>query len=272
MPTARALLSVAAPVALVLALGACGGSSDRGPQRSPRSAPRPVDVGTVRALAPGAYRDDLAHGARIERDPATGAFAVASTAPARPRALVVTVHGHSGNAFAQYRLWRPYAASRYLGLVAVEWQTRWGPGARFLDARETYAMIRRAVRRAGVRPGRVLLHGFSKGSKEAFDLTSLDRAQGRLFALTVAESGAPRDATAPDPTLAGTSWVLYCGGRDQWPRISGCPAMRRAKAFLLRSRARIGRFLVDPAARHGGFLLNRRDVERALADFATARR
>ena len=50
------------------------------------------------------------------------------------RPLVVTVHGHSGNAFAQYRLWRPYAASLHLGLVAVEWQTRWGPGARFLGA------------------------------------------------------------------------------------------------------------------------------------------
>jgi len=254
-----------------LAVGACGGSTGVAPHRSgPRRPPAPVAIGTVRALAPAAYRDDLAHGARIERDPRTGAFVVASSRPARPRALVVAVHGHSGDAFSQYRLWRPYAASHHLGLVAVEWQTRWGPGARFLDTRETYGMIRRAVGRSGAGAGRVLLHGFSKGSKEAFDLTSLDRAQGRLFALTVAESGAPRDSATRDPALAGTSWVLYCGGRDQWPRISGCPAMRRARAFLLRSGARIARFLVDPAAKHGGFLLNGGDVERVLLDFKAA--
>jgi predicted esterase len=131
-------------------------------------------------------------------------------------------------------------------------------------------LIRRAVGREGTMPGRVLLHGFSQGSHEAFDLTSLDRSGARLFALTIAESGGVHGGPSRDPALAGTNWVIYCAGRDPWPQLSGCPAMRRAEGYLVASGASVRRFVIDPPATHGGFLKNRADVELALGEFARA--
>ncbi|MEA2398207.1 MAG: hypothetical protein QOK25_1763 [Thermoleophilaceae bacterium] len=262
-------------LAAALGLGACGGSSggtaNRAVQRQAAQGkpPAPLAVARVRAIDPAAYRYDVTHGARIQRDSRTGVFSVVSTAPARPRAVVVAVHGHSGSAFSTYRLWQPYTSAHRLGLVVVEWQTSWVRPGKFLDAQGTYDTIARAVRRLGVGPGHVLLHGFSKGSKLAFPLTSLDRARRqRLFALTIAESGGIGLAPAHDRYLAGTRWWIYCAGSEQYPRIAGCGVMRRANAYLLANGARIERFLVDPPARHGGFLLDPKAVERALADFA----
>lgn len=211
-----------------------------------------------------------AAGPRTVRDPVTHTIAVESTTPPHPDGLIVTVHGHNGHALHQYRSWQPYATSHHLGLVSVEWQTSWGRNAQFLSPQGTYGMIRRAVAREGVAPGRVLLHGFSQGSHESFALTALDRAQAHLFAMTLAESGG--DGRPADPTagFARTRWDIYCAGRDPWPNLSGCPAMRRARAMLRRSGATVTRLMVDPPAAHGGFLRNARDVNLVLGDFARA--
>ncbi|MBV9213137.1 MAG: hypothetical protein JOZ25_05770, partial [Actinobacteria bacterium] len=155
----------------------------------------PVSVARVRSVDPAAYRASLKDGARIERDAATGGFAVVSSPARHPGALVVVVHGHDGSAFSEYSGWFPYAARGGLGIVSVEWQTRWGRDAQFLSPESTYGLIARAARAAGAAPGRILLHGFSQGSHEAFALTSLDRTSRRLFALTLAESGGVRGAT-----------------------------------------------------------------------------
>jgi predicted esterase len=202
------------------------------------------------------------------RDPVTQTIAIESTTPKHPNALIVAVHGHNGRASHEYRSWQPYAESHHLGLVAVEWQTEWGKDAQFLDTNATYGMIRRAVAREGVKPGHVLLHGFSQGSHEVFALTQLDHAQGRLFAMTLAESGGYGGPTGAAAGLAGTTWDIYCAGRDPWPNLSGCPSMRRAQTALKQSGASVGRFMVDPPAGHGGFLKNRKDVELVLGDFA----
>src|SRR4051794_6728423 len=87
---------------------------------------------------------------RTVRDPVTQAESVESTTPAHPSGLIVAVHGHNDHAAREYSLWQPYAARHHLGLVAVEWQTRWGRNAQFLSSQATYGMIRRAVRREGV--------------------------------------------------------------------------------------------------------------------------
>jgi hypothetical protein len=208
---------------------------------------------------------------RTLRDPVTQTISVESTTPASPDGLIVAVHGHNDNAAHEYRLWQPYAARNHLGLVAVEWQTRWGHDAQFLSAEATYGMIRRAVEREGVGPGRVLLHGFSQGSHEAFALTRIDREGPRLFAMTLAESGGDGGASGNGGAeLSDTRWDMYCAGRDPWPNLSGCPAMRRARTEVTADGATVGRFLVDPPARHGGFLHNARDVELVLRDFAGA--
>jgi predicted esterase len=265
------IAGVAGALALAGALSSCSPSKPNAAAAS-RSTPPPrssADIQSARSHDPAAYRYDLAHGARIVPDASTRTFVVESTAPARPRALVVVVHGHNGNAFTHYRQWQPYAAAHGLGLVSVEWQTQWGKDAVFLDSQSTYGLIRRAVGREATPPGRVLLHGFSQGSHEAFDLTSLDRRGAKLFAHTIAESGGVHGA-ARDPALARTRWVIYCAGKDPWPQLSGCPAMRRARQYLQASGAVVERFMVDPPAHHGGFLKNRPDVELALRAFAAA--
>ena len=207
---------------------------------------------------------------RTVGDPVTHTVSVESTTPAHPSGLIVAVHGHNDHAAREYRLWQPYAERHHLGLVAVEWQTRWGRNAQFLSTRATYRMIRRAVAREGVAPGHVLLHGFSQGSHESFALTALDRTGARLFAMTLAESGGDRGTSGHDPAFSGTRWDIYCAGRDPWPNLSGCPAMRRARSLLTASGASVARFLVDPPAHHGGFLHNPRDVDLVLRDFAGA--
>jgi predicted esterase len=272
----RLLAGVVALFGLGAGMGACSSSdSAAGAAAAPPTATPAAAASAVsasRSRNPGAYQYTLAHGGRVVGDPQTGSFYVASATPARPSTLVVTLHGHNGTAFAQFKGWQPYAATHGLGLVAVEWQTQWGANAQFLDSSSTYGLVRRAVGREGTRPGRVLLHGFSQGGHEAFDLTSLDRSGARLFALTIAESGGVHEGPARDPALAGTKWVIYCAGRDPWPQLTGCPAMRRARSYLRASGATVGRFMVDPPAGHGGFLKNRADVELALGDFAAALR
>jgi predicted esterase len=262
----------AGALALAVALSSCAASkpSTAAANHPTSQTPSSADIESARGHDPAAYRFSLAHGARIVPDSRAGTFVVESSAPARPQALVVVVHGHNGTAFTHYRQWQPYAAAHGLGLVSVEWQTHWGKDAVFLDSPSTYGLIRRAVAREGTPPGRVLLHGFSQGSHEAFDLTSLDRRGARLFALTIAESGGVHGGPARDPALARTKWVVYCAGRDPWPQLSGCPAMRRARQYLQASGAVVERFMVDPPARHGGFLKNRPDVELALRAFAAA--
>jgi predicted esterase len=262
----RTFAALTAAVAAV-ALGACSGGSHATFAESDETNAS-VSPADVAKRDPAAYRYALAHGARVEQDPWSGSFTVHSATPAKPSALVVAVHGHNGNAFHEYRLWEPYAAAHGLGLVSIEWQTRWGRETAFLDAQTTYETIRRAVAQEGTQPGRVLLHGFSQGSHEAFELTSIDRREQRLFAMTLAESGGAHEGSAADPSLAGSHWAVYCAGRDQWPDVSGCPAMRQAVAFLTGSGAFVDRFIVDPQARHGGFLRNPRDVDLVLGDFA----
>jgi predicted esterase len=207
---------------------------------------------------------------RTVRDPVTQTVSIESTTPAHPSALIVAVHGHNDHAAREYSLWQPYAASHHLGLVAVEWQTRWGSGAQFLSSQATYGMIRRAVEREGAQPGHVLLHGFSQGSHESFDLTALDRSGPRLFAMTLAESGGDGGPSGGAAGFSGTRWDIYCAGRDPWPNLSGCPAMRRARGLLTASGASVTRFLIDPPAHHGGFLHNARAVDLVLGDFARA--
>jgi predicted esterase len=263
------VLGMLAVVVLAAALAGCNSSAAR-TTKATTSHPKSVPIDQVRPSDRANYRFDLAHGARVVRDPATRTLVVESTSPARAAEMIATVHGHNDSAFRQYRNWQPYAARHHLGLVAVEWQTRWGRDAQFLDTRSTYDMIRRAVRREGTTPGRVLLHGFSQGSHESFALTALDRAGPRLFAMTLAESGGDGEAPIHEPAFAGTRWDLYCAGKDPWPQLSGCPAMRRAQTLLTRSGATVTRLMLDPPAHHGGLVKNQRDVELALSDFARA--
>jgi len=144
----------------------------------------------------------------------------------------------------------------------------WIRDTSFLDPQTLYDLIVRTVRAEGVAPGHVLLHGFSQGSHEVFGLTQLDRAGARIVGLTLAESGGTRDTT-PVASLAGSRWVLYCAGRDQYAYLTGCGRMRQSAAFLRASGARVDRFLVNPTGRHGNLLYDPPLVESALADFAT---
>nr|MDQ4040671.1 hypothetical protein [Actinomycetota bacterium] len=61
--------------------------------------------------------------------------------------------------------------------------------------------------------------------------------------------------------------VLFCGGRDPDPRLTGCPIMRRTRTLIRRRGGRIERFVVDPRASHGGFHENPANQRVALDVF-----
>ena len=283
LPRGRARLAGLALLAVATTAGAgCAGATTAparpadpasGTAPHPSASPAPLSdpaalIRRVAAHYPAVYRFALAHGAQVLADPATGGFTVHSTRPARPGALIVVLHGHNSNTFREWTAWEPYAAAHGYGLVTVEWQLRFGRDTSFLDPQTLYDLIVRTVRAVGVAPGHVLLHGFSQGSHEVFGLTQLDRAGARIVGLTLAESGGTRDTT-PVASLAGSRWVLYCAGRDQYAYLTGCGRMRQSAAFLRASGARVDRFLVNPTGRHGSLLYDPPLVESALADFAT---
>jgi hypothetical protein len=58
--------------------------------------------------------------------------------------------------------------------------------------------------------------------------------------------------------------VLFCGGRDPDPNLTGCPVMRRTRSKIVARGGKIARFIVDPRSSHGGFYENVANTRAAL--------
>ena len=85
--------------------------------------------------------------------------------------------------------------------------------------------------------GKVLLHGFSRGSANVYGVTALDRHRGgKYFLVTIANAGKAgtdfpinreigQGRFGPNP-FQNSHWILYGGGRDPHPERDGIPGMR----------------------------------------------
>jgi hypothetical protein len=138
-----------------------------------------------------------------------------------------------------------------------------------------YHEIDVALQRLGVQPGAAMLHGFSRGSANAYAVEALDAGQGRrYFSLCVASSGSVSVDYPPTRAilngdygqrpLEGTRWITAAGGRDPRPDDSGIPGMKRTAAWLQEQGATVIASIEDPDEGHGALQRNGKNAKRVL--------
>ena len=146
-----------------------------------------------------------------------------------------------------------------------------------------YPLIANLLKEKGVKPGTVLLHGYSRGSANSYAVTALDTSSGnRYINMTLSNSGGATSNYPPNQQIAagtygilpfsGIQWVMYCGELDPDPTINGCPAMTAAKSWVTQYGATVKLLIDDPSGGHGGFMLNSTNVNTALNQFVPAPR
>ena len=227
--------------------------------------------------SPEAYRAARDAGARITATPDGRSFYVQSATPGRGGKTIVTFHGYLSTAFDIFGAWLPEASQRGYRVIAIQWRLgrtqkdSYTPGA-------MYAQARAVLRRAGVPAGDAVLHAYSSAASRMYGVAALDRRGEKVFALDIADAGGARrnfpmyreifGAPAGRRTLAGSRWILFCGGRDPDPQMTGCPIMRSTRSKIVARGGSIARFIVDPRASHDGFLENPANTRVALDLFA----
>jgi hypothetical protein len=234
----------------------------------------------ARAADPAQYDFARGVGARVLLAPDNSTFALYwSPTPggSGDTPVIVTLHGSDGFATAELYHWYPHAVERGYALLALQWWM--GVPEQYLDDETIYALISQMLASVGARHGRILLHGFSRGSARSYAVTFLDRrASTPWFLMTIANSGGAQ-TTYPlygdidrgrygASVFAGTRWVLYCGEQDPQPDVSGCNAMHTTQAWLTRFGGSVLLAIQDPAGGHGGFEQSPDNIRRALDTFA----
>lgn len=283
-PGGRSRAAVATAFALAALLAGCGESAGSGagagaqPARADSgAASESATLAIARRHDPSTYRAALRDGGRVVPFRDGRSFAVVAGARTSPRTAIVTLHGYKSTAFDQFEAWHPYAARHGWGLIALQWRRGFTRRAFSYSPAAIYAEAARLLAAQGVGRRHALLHGYSSGGIRTYGMTALDARGHRFFGLSIANAGAalkdfPLRSTIVGGRLgrrplAGSHWVLYCGGRDPHPTYTGCPVMRASARFVTRYGGQVVRLLVDPRAGHGGFLEHPANVETALGDF-----
>ena len=120
-----------------------------------------------------------------------------------------------------------------------------------------------------------MLHGFSRGSANAYAVMALDSGRGhQYFSFAVASSGGVAlDYPPTRAILAGvfglrpllnTRWVTSAGARDPNPDRDGIPAMRRTAAWLKEQGATVLMTIEDPTEGHGALQRNSKNTKQLL--------
>ena len=207
-------------------------------------------------------------------------FFVAWKAPgSNPTHWIVSLHGSRGFATDDFALWHPALAGREVGFLALQWWLGSDDAPRaYLAPLQIYRELDLALQRLGVAPGRAMLHGFSRGSANAYAVAAIDAGRGRrYFSLAVASSGGVATDYPPtrailsgaygDRPLRGTRWVTAAGARDPDPERDGIPAMRRTAAWLEAQGAAVVERIEDPAEGHGALQRNPANLRRVIDIF-----
>ncbi len=197
-------------------------------------------------------------------------------AASQPKRWIVSLHGSHGFATDDLAIWHRQVKDRDLGLVCVQWWLGTGESTTdYLTPEKIYREVDMLLRKLGVAPGEVMLHGFSRGSANSYAVAALDAGRGQhYFRLAVASSGGVGLGYPPnlaitagvfgDHPLRGTRWVTVAGGRDPEPERDGIPGMRRAAEWLKDQGAIVIESIEDPTAGHGALQTNPVNARRVL--------
>lgn len=194
----------------------------------------------------------------------------------KPHKWIVSLHGSNGYATRDLEIWSPYLQERQLGIINLQWW--FGSGDKTEDyyaPGDIYREIDILLRRLGIKPGSAMLHGFSRGSANIYAVAALDRSRGPgYFSAIVANSGGVSLGYPPTKAVdsgrfgsfpyRGSRWVTVCGERDQNPDRDGCPAMRRAAAWLQKQGGEMAFAIEDRNLGHGALHLNPQNTIRLL--------
>lgn len=199
---------------------------------------------------------------------------------AAPKKWIVSLHGAGipakGFATDDLAIWHPHLKGRDVGIVCLQWWLGTGDGIRdFLTPEDMYREIDLALQSLDVKPGSVMIHGFSRGSANSYAVVALDSGRGKkYFSLAVASSGGVALDYPPtlallsgaygERPLAGTRWITAAGSRDPNPDRDGIVGMRRTAAWLKEQGATVVESIEDQTAGHGALVVNPRNAKRAL--------
>lgn len=250
------------------------------PPRSPAATPVTMQslLAQARAVHSDRYQFAQDQGAQIVPTPDGKSFYLLWIPQNFRGTIIAALHGHSGWAFDEFFQWQPFAASRGHAILALQW---WFGGddkpSDYYQPNELYPIFNAALREQKIQPGKVLLHGFSRGSSNIYAVTALDRdSHTNWFGMTIANAGMPSPDYPPNVEIAngkyganvfaGTHWVMYCGYLDPSPD-SGCPGMRQARDWVTRFGGTVDLLIEDKNGDHGGFHRNPTNVNAALDVF-----
>ncbi len=238
----------------------------------------------AKKASPDRYKFAVEKGAEFSVDPDGRSFYISwfpkNAVKNGKTPVVVTLHGHGSYAFDEFFIWYPYLEKRGYGIVALQWWFGKGETAKdYYMPNELYRNIDRILSKAGVKPGKALLHGFSRGSANSYGVTAFDAAKGkRYFLLTIANAGQPGRDFPPNMEIekgifgpkpfARTYWVTYAGVKDENPDRDGVNGMRYAKEWVEKFGGEVYLAIEDANGGHGGFHQNPKNVEAALDVFA----
>jgi len=197
-----------------------------------------------------------------------------------PQRWIVSLHGagHPAKGFATDDLatWAPHLKGRDIGLICLQWWLGTGDGSQdFLTPEQIYREVDRALQTLGVKPGEVMLHGFSRGAANTYAVAAIDAGMGkRYFSLVVASSGSVSLDYPPnrallrgdygDHPLKNTRWVTVAGASDLDPDRAGVAGMRSTGAWLKTQGAVLIEAIEDPSSGHGALHRNPKNAKRVL--------
>jgi len=204
-----------------------------------------------------------------------------------PTKWIVSLHGAGrpakGFATDDLAIWYPHLKDRTAGLICLQWW--FGTGDRTEDFYTPMAMYReidQLLAGMHIKPGTVMLHGFSRGSANTYALAALDAGRGpHYFSLIVASSGGAaldypptraigRGEYGQEP-LRGTKWITVAGARDPEPDRDGIAGMKRTAGWLKDQGAVVAEQIEDPNSGHGALVLNPKNAARVLDRFLNDR-
>lgn len=201
-------------------------------------------------------------------------FLVIWKASKAPQHWIVSLPGTQGFATDDLAIWYPHLKDRDVGLISVQWWLGDGPDSYYTPL-QIYQEVEKALKKLNVRPGKVMFHGFSRGSANSYAIVALDAGKGQhYFSLAVASSGGvgldypPTRAIVNgdygSQPLKGTRWITAAGAADPHPDRDGIEGMRRAAEWLKGQGAIVVESIEDPRFGHGALQRNPQNAKRVL--------